>query len=449
MKKGVKLKFRASQSVPGSGTLVIRVIRHRVSTTTSTSCFLSSDEWDDKKQTVLFPESASSVRKKELTAINRQLKKDMKDLSETVDLLESRGDYTAHELVRRFRERQRGNMFCAYISRIEERLVSENRFGTAHAYHSAKADFLKFLDNRDIHIDKINAVLMEDYERYLLSRNKSKNTVSCYMRSLRAAYNRAVREKIFTAKRTNENPFSYVFTGNAKTTKRAIDSTSISKLMKAEIPGNGRNSQKLFFFRDLFMFSFFTHGMSFSDMAELTKKNFAGGCIRYKRKKTGQLITVELEDCMKTIIDRYRDDRSQYIFPILRDFEESEGSGYGKWKKTAYVLADYNRGLKKLAGLAGIEEHLTSYVSRHSWATMASREGIPVATISRGMGHESEKTTRIYISGADYSDVGLANRRILSHFTGKKHIPPLPAGTMRAPLPLWSQQPQYRQSRFV
>jgi integrase len=257
---------------------------------------------------------------------------------------------------------------------------------------------------------------MEDYQRSLLAENHSKNTVSCYMRSLRAAYKQAMREKVFVKKR-QENPFSQVFTGNAKTRKRAIDAESLSRLKQLKPKGADKEkalpcSASVELSRDLFLFSFYTQGMPFSDMANLKKDNIKENMIFYERKKTGQSIGIELEDCMKAIIKRYSDSDSDYIFPILRNCKD--GEDYKKWTKTRNALTAYNKNLKSLAKQAGISQHLTSYVSRHTWATLASHEGIPIATISRGMGHDSEKTTRIYISQIDYSDVGRANRQIIA-----------------------------------
>jgi integrase len=157
--------------------------------------------------------------------------------------------------------------------------------------------------------------------------------------------------------------------------------------------------------------------MSFTDMANLKKENVGAKSIRYKRKKTGQLITVETEDCMKEIIDRYADADSDYLFPILGGITDE----YAKWKKTNAALTRYNKNLKKLAASAGLDVPLTGYVARHSWASAASQEGIPIATISRGMGHESEKTTRIYISQLDFSDVGRANRQVISRILSPRN----------------------------
>jgi integrase len=160
------------------------------------------------------------------------------------------------------------------------------------------------------------------------------------------------------------------------------------------------------------MFSFFTCGMSFVDLANLRKNNIKGNAIIYQRKKTGQTIKIELFDCMIEIIERYRDSNSDFLFPILRKFEKC--CDFVKWQKSREALATYNRRLKKIAKLAGLSEHITSYVARHSWASIASQIGVPLSTISRGMGHESEKTTRIYISQLDFSDVTRANKQIFA-----------------------------------
>ena len=332
-------------------------------------------------------------------------------------MLESRGNYSSKELVHCFSNSQHGVMFCEYVNSKVEYLKKANRFGTAEAYKYAAVSFLKFLKKKDIDIYKINTSLIKSYEQYLYAENKQKNTISCYMRSLMAVYNQAATESIIDVKKTKSNPFSGVFTGNAKTKKRAISVESISKMTKikeVEVTGSYKKLQEPQSL-DVFMFSLYTQGMSFSDIVNLKKENINGDTISYKRKKTGQQINIGMEDCMKEIIKRYSDKNSNYIFPILRSVENS--SEYMKWKKTSLSLARYNQSLNKLARNAGINERLTSYVSRHSWASIASQEGISIATISKGMGHESEKTTRIYVSELDYSDVRRANKQIISRFS--------------------------------
>jgi len=424
------------------------VTRHRTTRMMTTSYVLSADEWNADEQCVVFSDKISSRRKKELISLSTNLKRDIQGLFKTVEIMEARGDYSSLELLHCFRRWQQGQLFVAYVSEKAKQLIDEKRFGTAHTYQYAANSFLKFLKNKDIRIDKINPVLIKEYENYLTSEKKSKNTISCYMRALRAAWNCAIREKVFTVKKSTGNPFSKVFTGNAKTCKRAISVENIAKLVQMkEVTGSYRELNEvtgieegkegeeikeekkvkkasvnpLSLCLDLFLFSFYTQGMPFTDMAHLKKENIKDGFIRYKRKKTGQEICIEVEGCTKEIIDRYDNKDSDFVFPILGNLKDVEDE-YDRWQKTSAALAAYNRNLKKLACLAGIEEILTSYVARHSWATIASQEGIPIATISRGMGHESEKTTRIYIDQTTHSDVGRANRQILSRVS----LPPPP-----------------------
>ena len=427
MKTNVKFALRTSHSTPERGILQLSITRHRSTSTISTSYSLSFKEWNDKLQMVNFLKSSPSTRKKELVAIWNKLKNDRQLILKIVDTLESKGDYTSQDVVRYFREQQQGRLFCEYVNQVVERRNKNEKFGTAHIYRFAALSFLKFLGGKDIGIEKINKGLIKDYERYLLAEKKSKNTVSCYMRSLRAVYNQAIAEKVFIAE-TKDKAFSDVFTGNAKTEKRAIDANAISRLAEVktdEIKEEKRSKitkitklNSLYFIRDLFMFSFYTQGMSFADMVNLKKENIKDGFIRYNRKKTGQRITIQMETCMKEIINRYLDPNSDYIFPVLSKYENC--SEQVKWEKTNSALAAYNKKLKGLAVFVGIDGHLTSYVARHSWASLASQEGVPIATISRGLGHESEKTTRIYVSQLDSSDVGRANRQVISRISALK-----------------------------
>jgi integrase len=370
-------------------------------------------EWDEEKQKVITDMGVSPGREKELSSLQKKINKDFRSMAGIVKSLEDYGSFTVSDVIDAFRKKHESGLFCEFTFKIADKLHDLGKFGTSRAYTSADKSFSRFLAGKDIRLNRINASLMKEYEEYLYRSNCRKNTVSCYMRSLRASYNTAIREKLVTAKK--ENPFGYVFTGNATTNKRAINEQTIKRIcaLGNKMDDNLSNTA-LQLSCDLFMFSFFTQGMPFADMANLKWENIISDHIQYSRQKTGQMICIKMEDCMLRIINKYAKKNSGYIFPMLRECRTAES----RWKKTQSALSTHNRYLKKLAKLAGIEETLTSYVPRHSWASIASAEGIPVATISRGMGHESEKTTRIYISRLDYSDVGEANHRIIMKIFG-------------------------------
>ena len=142
-------------------------------------------------------------------------------------------------------------------------------------------------------------------------------------------------------------------------------------------------------------------------MAFLRKTDLCNGYITYRRRKTGQLLMIEWTHEMQTILDRYPENKSVYLLPIIRNSGTNERCTY---RNVGYNI---NRSLKKVAQQAGIDIPLTLYVARHSWASAARAKGIPLSVISEGMGHDSEATTRIYLASLDNSVVDKANSLIL------------------------------------
>lgn len=295
-----------------------------------------------------------------------------------------------------------------YFERSEDiaRLTSEGRLGTARNYTRTLNSFSAFLGGTDLPFAAFTEPLVEEYNAYLVRRGVVRNTVSFYMRILRAVYNRAVRQRL-----TEQSfPFSGVYTGIDHTRKRAVEERLIGRLRNLDLSG----SDALALARDLFIFSYCTRGMSFVDMAFLRKRDLSGGEINYVRRKTGQLMTVHLETCMREIVRRYewRTRNTPYVFPLLT--AEEPGRAYSQYQ---IALNYYNRQLKRLSQLLGLEEGLSSYASRHSWATAARNRRVPITVINAGMGHTSERTTRIYLSSLESSVIDCANRKILSALT--------------------------------
>ncbi|MBR5856412.1 MAG: integrase catalytic domain-containing protein, partial [Bacteroidales bacterium] len=161
--------------------------------------------------------------------------------------------------------------------------------------------------------------------------------------------------------------------------------------------------------RDLFLFSFYTRGMSFVDMSYLTTHNLNDGILSYRRKKTGQLLFIKWEKCMQDIVDKYRVDcYGEYLLPIITN------PLYDSRKQYLNSLSYTNKKLKKIACQIGLHTTLTMYVARHSWASIAKQNKIPISIISEGMGHDSESTTQIYLASLDTSAVDRANNIILN-----------------------------------
>ena len=189
-----------------------------------------------------------------------------------------------------------------------------------------------------------------------------------------------------------------------KTIKRSISFTEIKKIKELDL------SQQpiLDYARDMFLFSFYTRGMSFVDMAYLRKQDLKNGYLSYRRKKTGQLLTIEWTEQMQAILDKYQPNPTLYLLPIILKENGNERRQYQN------QMMKINRRLKDIAALTRLSVPLSLYYSRHSWATIARRKDIPLAIISEGLGHDSEATTQIYLDSIKSWEVDKANRKILN-----------------------------------
>lgn len=199
------------------------------------------------------------------------------------------------------------------------------------------------------------------------------------------------------------NPFRKVYTGVDKTVKRALPLSAIKKIKALDLSLNA----SLDFARDMFLMSFYLRGMSFVDMAYLKKSDLQDGSVTYRRRKTGQQLIIAWEPEMQMILDKYPENSTDYLLPIITNSANNERSTY---RSKGYNI---NRNLKRIAKMVSVAIPLTLYVARHSWASVAKAKGIPVSVISEGMGHDSEATTQIYLASLDASVVDRANNIIL------------------------------------
>jgi integrase len=295
-------------------------------------------------------------------------------------------------------------MVLSFMRQQIELLKNNQQTGTARNYTNTLNSFSAFLGGVDIVFADFTADLMEAYNTYLIKREVVRNTISFYMRILRSIYNKAVQRQLVQ----QTYPFRNVYTGIDNTRKRAVGEDVISLLCKLDLC----HSAPLQLARDLFLFSYATRGMAFIDMAYLRKSDLRNGTLCYVRHKTGQQMQVRIETGVQQLIDRYAHSikRSPYLLPILKAAPETEDN----YKQYRVALNYYNRLLKRLSEMLGLDEKgLSSYTSRHSWATAARNHNIPLPVISAGMGHSSEQTTRIYLATLEHSVVDDANLSVI------------------------------------
>lgn len=280
-----------------------------------------------------------------------------------------------------------------------DNLLSKGKKRSAEAYKSALNSFMEFKGKDDFYVYEIKATMLEKYQAWLKRKGLTMNSISFYMRILRTAYNQAVECNLTE----NTHPFRRVYTGIAKTIKRSVT----LDVMK-EIRHFKTNDPNVAFARDMFLFSFYTRGMSFVDMSYLKKSDIVNGKIQYSRKKTGQAITIEWTEELQELVDRNPSCNDIYLLPIIKKLNGKERN------QKRYRQTIVNANLKKISEALNLKNPLTMYVARHTWASLARDKDIPLKTISLAMGHESEKTTQIYLKNLDLTAVDRANRTIIN-----------------------------------
>ncbi len=293
-----------------------------------------------------------------------------------------------------------GGDMLEFMRKVIAEKEAARQFRTAEAYRAALNRWHHFLGSVEcVAWERVTPRSMAAFADYLKERGATRNTQSFYFRILRAVCNRAQEEGVASLP---ANLFDNVYTGKARTRKRALPIDDIRKIAAAE-----PKSQKERLARDMFIFSFITRGMAPIDMALLRKDNVVSGKLVYRRHKTGRTISMEWIAEMQDIAGRYMRDESDYLFPLV----SSEGAeGWKEFKRGSQAV---NYHLRKLGRRLALPMPLTLYVARHSWATVAKSSGVPTALISDAMGHSSERMTQTYLGSIDVGRIDTVNRKIV------------------------------------
>lgn len=384
----IKVKFRASTVPTRIGAIFFQIIQHRVIKQIATPYHIYEHEWDEDYEIIRMDKSVYS-RRTYLADIERKIIRDIDKLyliaSQTDDMV---------TVIDFYAKSCRESTLFPFIERVSNELYAIGRLKTAQSHRVSLRSFSAFREGKDIDFSAITSHIIKQYEYYLKAKFLSNNTISFYMRLLRAVYNRAVSEGL-----TIQNyPFKGVYVGVDKTIKRAVSSKIISQLKRLDLSAK----KDLELSRDLFMFSFYARGMAFVDIAHLTQSHIQNGYIVYNRHKTGQELRIKIESCLMDIIFRY-EGGVPYLLPIL-----------SRYKNYETALRLHNARLKQISEMMGVDKPLTSYVSRHSWASIAKQRGIATQIISESLGHCNEKTTLIYLTSLDRNVIDKANEMLLA-----------------------------------
>ena len=394
-------RSRADNTYP----IILRLSHKRQTIAISSGYAVKEEHWDDKARRI----RKSCTYIENITRVNNILEKTKAKAVDAITRLEERGELallSAKELKDMLTDTDQTAGFFVYVQNLVDELHRQKRVGTAEYYRNVLREVKNFRDGRDFTLEELSYAFLMKFESYYLAKGLERNGLNVYMRGLKAICNRAIKDRLIER---DKYPFINYKIIAKPTRKRAIDLEAINRVVALDLDPDS----KLFEARAMFLFSFYTMGMPFVDMAFLKAENIVDGRIQYGRKKTGKQFDIKVSDSLKPILAYFMQGKNagDFLMPII-----TAATLTGQYKNVRDVRKRYNARLEKLAEQAGIEEKLTSYVSRHSFATLADNMAIPVTAISQMLGHLKLSTTQVYLAGLKKDVLDDYNERIL---TGK------------------------------
>lgn len=384
----------------GTYPIVFQILHNRRKKIIYTGHRVVESDFDENLQRVS-PGKQSKLSGRATCKINSNIKKRLKVLYSRIEYFESQGiEFTVNDLDEK-PIKQHNVRFLEYMdTRIQTKRDKDND-GIADAYKSTRNSFSRFLKGKDIKVSEVTPKLIRQYADFLKDSKISENTTAYYMRNLKAVYNRTIDDGF---KPVCDFPFRTTKTTICKTPKRAISRDLLIRIANFEF--DSLKEEHLELARDIFMFSYYCRGTAFVDIIRLKNSSISAGTIVFSRQKSKQPIRITVISQLAELIEKYAND-SEYVFPIL-DVDDKRPLYY----QYKLALQRINYALNIIGERAGLDYPLTTYIARHTWATLVKDLGTPVSVISEGLGHTSERTTRIYLKEFDTSVLDKVNEEV-------------------------------------
>ena len=390
--------FKSKTLSNGEHPLMIRICKDNKKKYKSLGVSIHSQYWDFEKN-----KPRRNCPNKE--AIQSLITEKVKEYSEQIleFKLESK-DYTATKLVEKISISKTKNTVQELFDKEINRLKQEGRLKYASTYKELLVSLLKFNIHLDIYFSEIDVNWLKRYEAWLRSKGLVSNSIGVRFRTLRVLFNKAIEEKLV---KEEYYPFKTykVSKLHQETVKRSITKLDVERIVSYK---TDRVYTQLAI--DLFYFSYLSGGINFVDISYLTESNIIDQRLVYTRRKTKKLIKIPMQDKAFEIILKYKQQSNPYLFPILSAFHKTDIQRANRVNK---VLAIINKGLKNIGEELNLSIDLTTYVARHSYATVLKRSGVSTSIISESLGHSSEKVTQIYLDSFENSQIDEAMKNLL------------------------------------
>ena len=309
-------------------------------------------------------------------------------------------DYTVDQIIELCFKPAANFHFLAFAHKLvgETKLAGKTR--TVETYQTALNSFERFLKETDRNgLEEMGSGLVGKYGEWLQRNGICLNTMSFYMRNLRSMYNQAVAKGVLE----QQQPFSNVYTGSKEVVRFAVPLDTIRRIRDLDLSADPR----LDFARDLFMFSFYTRGMSFIDIANLKKEDLKNGFLTYHPRESNKILSIKWEKPMADIVAKYAKHETPFLLPII-----SEPVSVNR-KEYTNILHAINTRLKRIGLMLNLDVPLQTNMARHAWALTAKNMNIPIPVICEALGQNSENTTLSYLATIETSQSDKANKNIL------------------------------------
>lgn len=386
----------------GTYPVILRLGHNEKTTSIPIGISIEEKDWDEKKRQI--KKSYAGVNS--VSRLNNLIQKSKADAMDIIlklqetDILQTLSIISLKE---RIVQKDAKDSFFEFANQCIADLLKENRVGTARSYKGLVSVLKEFNKGKDLQFREITYEFLSKFEVNHKSKGNGKNGLAVYLRTIRAIYNKAIKLGLVEKE---IYPFDDFKIKTSPTEKRALDLEFIKKIIELEIP----TTHICFHARNYFLASYMMYGMNFADMAYLEKISIEHGRIKYRRRKTGKLYDIKITPSLEKILYYYvkQNADSKFVFPVIK-----RENATLREKDIQWARKRYNKKLKTLATLCGIDSNLTSYVSRHSFATQAMLLDIPLTAISSMLGHSSIKTTEIYLKGLPVNILDDYNERLV------------------------------------
>lgn len=297
-----------------------------------------------------------------------------------------------------------------FMTTLIRQLRENGKIGNSNAYQNLRSTLHNFHGKKlNFYFGAIDVAFCNKFEAWMRKNQFEDTTMSYYFRTLRATYNKAVEAKCAVREKSPfiEYKLSRFCT---KTMKRALTKENVKKILELDC---SNMSEKACLAHDVFAFSYYCGGISLVDISNLTPENIMEGRLVYERQKTHGIINLTILDEAQFFIDKYKTYQEQagYLFPILDN--RKHVTPMQKYNRVRKLCSQINSELHKIAEKLGIKEDVTTYVARHSFATILKKSGVNIGIISQALGHQDIKTTQIYLDSFDNEQIDEAMKNLL------------------------------------